>query len=464
MPPQLERRAANAPLAQRIQESLTLCWKEGVASQLMVGIIDCYLIPFSLYLGAGMLQIGFLVAIPNLLASISQFFAVRAVDVSGSRLRFLVAGVALQAGFLFPLAFLPFFNIKGRIEVLIVFVCVYRLLGALLGPAWGSLVSEYLPEHRRGYYFGWRSRILGVASILNTAAWGIILYYMKRVSDRGGFVLLFGSAAVFRLVSLYLMSQMVDLPQARTNENDFTFWMFLKRFKESNFVKFVFYVSAIAFATQLAAPYFTVLMLRDLKFDYINYMAISLAPLIMGLVCFPIWGKHADLVGNARILKITGLLIPLPPILWLFTKSVGLLVLIELFSGFVWGGFNLCAANFIYDSVSPGKRVRCLAYFNLINGAALFAGASLGGYLAGRLPPLFGSSLYTLFLLSGLLRFAADFILSRQFTEVRARTSRPSSLQLFFSVVGIRPLIPNEGELAMSIGEPDGFRRRPKES
>ena len=113
---------------------------------------------------------------------------------------------------------------------------------------------------------------------------------------------------------------------------------------------------------------------------------------------------------------------------------------VEMFSGFVWGGFNLCAANYIYDAVSPAKRVRCLGYFSLINGTALCAGASLGGFLAERLPPLWGFPLLTLFLLSSLIRFAAHFLLSRHFREVRASAKPVSSTQLFFSVTGIRPI------------------------
>jgi predicted MFS family arabinose efflux permease len=217
--------------------------------------------------------------------------------------------------------------------------------------------------------------------------------------------------------------------------------MFLRRFRESNFVKFIFYVSSITFATQLSSPYFSVYMIRDLHFGYLEYTYVHLASMVSGLFAFPVWGRHADLVGNAKILKITSFVIPVIPILWIFNKYPLYLVLVETFSGIIWGGFNLCTTNFIYDAVSPDKRVRCLSYFNLINGTAAFAGASLGGLLADKLPPANGSALLSLFLLSGVLRFFADFILSRHFREVREETHPASSVQLFFSVLGIRPMI-----------------------
>ena len=161
---------------------------------------------------------------------------------------------------------------------------------------------------------------------------------------------------------------MTDIPLHSTPESDFTFWQFIRRYRESNFVKYLIYVSAIMFSAHLAAPFFSVYMIRDLKFSYLSYMIVHFSGVMAGLLAFPIWGKHADLLGNARILKTTSLLVPLVPVLWfLFSKYFVPLILLEFFAGFVWGGFNLCAINFIYDVVAPQKRVRCLSYFNLIN-------------------------------------------------------------------------------------------------
>ena len=91
------------------RKSLDISWKEGIAASVMLAAADEYLIPLGLFLGATPMDIGFLVAVPHLLGSLSQFFAVRAVDFVGSRLRFLVRATFLQALFLLPLAIFPFF-------------------------------------------------------------------------------------------------------------------------------------------------------------------------------------------------------------------------------------------------------------------------------------------------------------------------------------------------------------------
>jgi MFS family permease len=115
-------------------------------------------------------------------------------------------------------------------------------------------------------------------------------------------------------------------------------------------------------------------------------------------------------------------------------------MLVQMWAGFSWSGVTLSAGNFIYDAVTPQKRVRCIAYFNVINGAALFLGSLLGGFLASRLPPVFGHRLLGLFVFSCFCRLSFYLALSRRFREVRP-ARQVSIQQLFFSVVGIRPLV-----------------------
>ncbi|HOW58431.1 MAG TPA: MFS transporter [Candidatus Omnitrophota bacterium] len=423
------------------RKSLDASWKEGIASNTMQSLFDEYLIPLGLFLGATPMDIGFLVAVPHLLSSFSQFFAVRIVALLGSRLRFLVKATVLQALLLLPIAFFSLFSFPSRILALIFFVTAFRILANLIATVWGSLASDYLSPEERGKYFGWRSRIVGFAGLAATVLGGILLNTFKAFSTGTGFFILFLITVVARLLSAKLMATMQNIPHQQKQEDAFTFFMFLRRFKESNFVKFVLYVSSITFAALLAAPYFSVYMLQDLSFSYFTYMLIHLGAVVSGLISFPIWGKHADAIGNAKVLKTTSLLIPLIPLLWTFSDNLFYLFCVEIFSGFVWGGFNLCALNFIFDAVSPGKRVRCLGYFSFINGVATFLGASLGGYLAERLPPLNGSRILSLFLLSAVLRMLSHFVLSRKFHEVRNNTQKVSSLELFFSVVGIKPLL-----------------------
>jgi MFS family permease len=156
-------------------------------------------------------------------------------------------------------------------------------------------------------------------------------------------------------------------------------------------------------------------------------MGIQVCSSFASLVALPLWGRHADLVGNVRVLRLSSFLAALIPAFWLVSHDPAYLMLVQIWGGFAWSGVTLSAANFIYDAVTPQKRVRCIAYFNVINGAALFFGSALYGLLS-------------LFVVSCFCRVGFYLLLSRSFREVRP-TKKASTRELLFSVVGIRPLI-----------------------
>src|SRR5207245_10380752 len=116
------------------------------------------------------------------------------------------------------------------------------------------------------------------------------------------------------------------------------------------------------------------------------------------------------------------------------------LMLVQMWSGFAWSGVTLCTGNFIYDAVTPQKRVRFIAYFNVINGIALFLGSSLGGSLASRMPPLFGYRLLGLFAISCFCRLSVYLWFLRSFRYVRPEHEY-SIHELFVRVVCICCLV-----------------------
>src|SRR5207245_5785524 len=173
-------------------------------------------------------------------------------------------------------------------------------------------------------------------------------------------------------MSAHFIDQMCEPAHRRELASDFTFLRFIARFRESNFLKFVVFAACLNFASYLAAPFFVVFMLRDLQFSYLTYMALQVCATLASFVALPLWGRHADLVGNVRVLRLSAFLAALIPILWFFSYHPVYLMLVQMWSGFAWSGVTLCTGNFIYVAVTPQKRVRCIAYFNVINGIALF--------------------------------------------------------------------------------------------
>jgi MFS family permease len=134
--------------------------------------------------------------------------------------------------------------------------------------------------------------------------------------------------------------------------------------------------------------------------------------------------------------------------MWLISDHLIFLVFIQLYSGFFWSGFNLAAANFVFDAVTPAKRARCIAYQAIVNGVLVFVGSLIGGIMAMNMPVILTQSLswlvpsspfLVLFFLSGVLRAIVMAFLYPAFREVRS-VQRIRGHELLVRVTTLRPL------------------------
>ena len=94
-------------------------------------------------------------------------------------------------------------------------------------------------------------------------------------------------------------------------------------------------------------------MLRDLQLSYLTYMALQVCSSFASLVALPLWGKHADLVGNVRVLRLSSFFAALIPIFWLFSHDPAYLMLIQIWGGFSWSGLRSAPPT---SSTTPSPR------------------------------------------------------------------------------------------------------------
>jgi MFS family permease len=421
----------------KIKKSLKASFFDGAFASCMVGFTTDYVTPYALALGASNRAIGMLSAATNLTGSLAQLKIPDITEQYKSRKKIITVSVFLQAFMLLPIMCVPFLPAGCRIWFLIIFATLFAGFGACAAPAWSSLMSEYIPHKSRGRYFGWRSKVLGSITVVAACCAGIILHLFKQSAIRG-FLIIIGLAAIFRFISWYYLAQMYEPAFKVNREAYFSFFEFIKRIRHSNFAKFVFFVSSLTFCVNLAAPFFSVFMLRDLHFSYLTFTVIVAAVTVTNIFTIDRWGRHADKVGNLRVIRFTSFIIASLPLWWIFNRHPFYLIGTQVIAGFAWSGFNLCASNFIYDAVSPEKRTRCVAYFNVCNGIATCCGALCGGHVIHILPPLFGYKILTLFLMASLARFTVVCVLSHRIKEVRSAV-HISSRELFYSVIGIKP-------------------------
>ncbi|MBN1823946.1 MAG: MFS transporter [Endomicrobiales bacterium] len=422
----------------KIRNSLKFSFLDGASYSVMFGFGDTYFNAYAIFLKATNFQMGLLTALPGLVSSLFQLRTPELTEKVG-RLRTMLGGVFFQALMYLPILFIPFVIFRDKASWFIASVTMYTLANSLTVPPWTSIMSQYVPVRKRGEYFSWRQRICGTITILSSLGAGTVLFLYPKQSP-WGFVLIFSVAMAARFLSLYFLSKTYEPRLEQKPVNYFSFWDFARRAYKSNFARFALYFGAISFCVNLPGPFFSVYMLRELKFDYLSYFLIISMPSVATLLSLQEWGRHLDRVGCIKVLKLTGFFIPLAPSLWVLSSGKPYLVLIQMFSGFVWAGFNIAATNFVLDAVTEGKRVRATAYFNLVNGLGIFFGGVTGGLIVSHLPRLFGSYFLTIFLLAGALRVLIGLVFLPNIKEVK-EVKCVSNRDLFFSVLGIKPMM-----------------------
>lgn len=418
--------------------SLRYSMGDGVFATLMTGFTQDYFTPFLLFLGGGTRHVGLLSSISNLLSSLVQLKSADVAERLKSRKKVISVFVFLQAMTLIPML-LVYFLSGPRVAVFVAVAALFTSFGAFVNPVWGSLMADLVGSQGRGEYFGWRGKILGFVGIGSTFLAGFILHSAGRSNVLFGFAAIFSAAFIFRLLSWRYLGRMHE-PEVRHAEDDyFSIFEFLSRVRESNFARFVVFVSLMKFAVNVASPFFAVLMLKDLKFSYLTYTAITVAATLATNLTVRRWGVHSDRVGNLKVVRFTSRLVAFIPLLWLVNQNPVFLFFTQMFSGFAWAGFNLSSSNFVYDAASPQKRTRCIAYFNVLNGVSLSLGALLGGFLAQRLPSgLFDFKLLNIVLVSAVLRLAVAFLMPFGLKEVRPVVEKMRSHHLLLSVLNVR--------------------------
>ncbi len=419
----------------KIDRSLDLSMREGAIHSVSTGFGYSYLSPFALLINATSSQIGILYGIINLLPSISQLRASRLLEKFSPK-KISLTGTFTQSFlwiFIILIGIGFYFNFPGMVWLFILFSGIIYFFLGVVQPAWFAWMGQLVPERSRGSYFSKRNAIVGIFSILSMVLAAAILDDTESFGiNRGnvmlytiiGFSIIFFVTSMTKLICVGHMRKMYQ-PLTKVRKKDyFTFMQFLRRAPKTPFGKYVIFRAFFSVAIGLAAPFFTVYLLRDLGLSYIWYILIIASGTFFQLIFLPLLGKVSDIYGNVKLTKISAGLMFLIPLLWYFSSFISpfyqriyLLIIPNIVSGFAWAGYNLATNNYVYDSVSVQKRGFAASYMNLIVGISVFIGALLGSFLVSHI--FFIKPILFVFLISSGARLIVFLFGVKHLKEVR---------------------------------------------
>lgn len=369
----------------------------------MVGVGEQYLSAFSLALGCSDTVAGWIVTIPLLAGAALQLMTPWAVQRLGSHRQWVVGCSMVQAASFVPLMLSA---VLGTMPVWLLFTIASFYWGAGLaaGPAWNAWITNIVPADIRSTYLAKRTRVGQIVLLGAFLGGGELLQYGKTYGlELRIFLSLFALAGLCRFCSVLCLLakserqrpdralQAIDLGELRG------MW---KRGASGPLLAYLWIMYATA---QIAGPFFTPYLLKDMLVSYREYTLVLGMSILAKALVMPFAARFANKYGVRALLILSGaIMIPLPA-MWLVSREVWFLLLIQTAAGASWGAFELAIMLIFIETIPVQRRTNVLTLYNLGYALASVLGSLLGGWLLYT----FGTSTtgyFVVFALSGVGR------------------------------------------------------------
>lgn len=381
---------------------------DGLLTTLAVSMVDPFVVPAALAMGAGNMTVAVLSGTGLLLSGISHLFTPSLAAGASSRRVLVLRGVRVQVWACLFLAGAGFLGRWG-IPALVAAYALYCCAGSMSFSLWASWMGDLIPRSGRSRYFALRSLVYGPTGGALMLGMGLLfrmLWGAKGKTPWEAFAIVFAVAGVLRFgASLFIRRQHEPLARGeKTPAEDFTYWQFLRRTGKSNFATYTVLFALLNGGAYLTGPFFATYVLRDLHCSYLTYVMFSICAISSAMIFVRFWARVADRWGNLFVIRLASVLLAFIPLLYLGDGRLWPMYLGWIAGGAVWAGINLASFNLVTETATPRRRVRCYAYMQATIGMVVAAFMFGWGALADHLPLLFHHQLQTIFLCSVVLR------------------------------------------------------------
>ena len=373
-----------------VRRALRISVVEGAVATIHISITGAiggsvFLTGFAILLGANSFQLGILGALP-FIGQLTQFVGAYLEERVGNRRNLVLYG-ALSARMIWALLLsLPFLSFLQGAQLLVFLIGLgftYALNG-IAGNAWMSWMSDLVPPHRRGSYFGLRNTIAAIAAMASTYLAGRTLDQFREQSNEPlGYAVIFGVAVIAALGAALLIAQQAEPPlqkHARVNLTE----MFGAPLRDRSFRNFAATAFGWAIVLGIATPFFNAYGLTTLKLSFATLSLMSVVTSAVSLISGPLAGQLQDRFGYRITVVGCALGTVILPLGWVFATPTNLLPLWlnVIFAGVFWPGLNQGLANVLMERAPTTSRGAAIAAYGALTGFGTLASGILGGIIA----------------------------------------------------------------------------------
>jgi MFS family permease len=377
----------------QLDRGLTNLVKDGAYAQasgaLTGGVL---LVGYGLALGASNFVIGLLAAVP-FLAQLAQVPTILLVERLRARRLIALGSLSLARLLLIPIAFLPFLDSPPLAQtLLIVGVGAGALLNSMSACAWNSWIHDLVPERILGGFFARRMfYATGFTVVIGIGA-GVFIDWWGESQAAGpayAYTALFLVGAAAGAVSTLYLSRVPEPTMVPPERKIHLGRMLAEPFRDQNFRRLIWFLASWQFATNLAAPFFTVYLVSQLGYDMTFVTVMMVVSQLANVMVLRKWGELSDRFSNKAVLRVCGPLFLLCLFSWTLVAlpekhayTLHLITVLHIVMGLAAAGITLASGNMGLKLAPRGRGTAYLAAGSIVNSVAAGIAPIVGGLFA----------------------------------------------------------------------------------
>lgn len=384
--------SSEVAIAERLDYNIKWIVRNGAGIQVMETLaVGAFLTAYVLQMGASNFVIGLLAAVPHL-SQLAQIPAMYAIDKVGSRRKLYTWSGWVARPMILLIGFSAFLSPTVALPAIVGCFIIRYIAGAFLSCAWNSWMRDLVPEEVMGQVFSKRQKfMIGISMLLTLLAAG----FVEAWGRWSGFPQLSGYTVIYTLAffgGAYAVWSATHLDEPPTEPQESVQGLLqrlLEPFSDNNYRRLIIFLGSWNFAINLAAPFFTVHMLKQLGLNLFMVMALATLSQFSAYMMVSQWGVLADRFSNKSVLSVCAPLFVFCIFAWTFTSmpephafTLPLLIFIHMATGVASAGVGLASGNIALKLAPRGKATAYLATNSMVNAVLAGTASMLGGLTA----------------------------------------------------------------------------------
>ena len=283
-----------------IRSSLKTSTIEGSWWAVMYGMVETYFGAFFEILKYSSYEISILTTFPIFVGACVQNLSNNIYHYLQSRKILLVILKLLQS-ILIPSIYLIGIW-ANNFFIFLFFICIYFIVALSQMSPWTSWMGYLVPDRIRGRYFGNRSQIVRIATLISSLLAGAILHSFEKSDPLKGFGIIFFIGIIANLGSAFYLYSQYEPDYKVIFEERTLISLTNEKFKLiKNFITFE---SLSEFAFSISGPLMIVYWIRELGFNYLEIALLINVSQILGLFSMRYCGRKVDKIGPFSIVRV----------------------------------------------------------------------------------------------------------------------------------------------------------------